>query len=65
MISLKLRTERDRMKRAVLHARVSSEEQVDTWSIPAQKREFEDYCHYRGWQAARVYCEEGVSARWE
>jgi len=53
------------MKRAVLHTRVSSEEQVDTWSIPAQKREFEDYCHYRGWQAARVYCEEGLSAFWE
>ena len=53
------------MQRAVLYARVSSEEQLDTWSIPAQKREFEDLCHQKGWQPVRFYSEEGFSARWD
>jgi len=49
--------------RAILYARVSSEEQVDNWSIPAQKREFEQYCQQKEWQNVGVYSEEGKSAR--
>lgn len=49
--------------RAVLYARVSTEEQLESWSIPAQIREFEDYCHQKGWQVIDIYKEEGKSAR--
>ncbi len=49
--------------RAALYARVSSEEQLDNWSISAQKHEFEQHCNQKGWQTARVYIEEGKSAR--
>lgn len=49
--------------RAVLYARVSTEEQMDRWSVPAQLREFEAYCQQKGWQNADVYSEEGKSAR--
>jgi site-specific DNA recombinase len=49
--------------RAVLYARVSTEEQLESWSVPAQKREFEDYCKQKGWDNGGVYSEEGKSAR--
>jgi len=49
--------------RAALYARVSSEEQLDNWSISAQKHEFEQHCNQKGWQITRVYVEEGRSAR--
>ena len=49
--------------RAVLYARVSTEEQLENWSIPAQLREFESYCRQKDWQNAGIYKEEGKSAR--
>jgi site-specific DNA recombinase len=48
--------------KAVLYSRVSSEEQVDNWSLSAQKREFAEFCQKKGWQAAGIYAEEGISA---
>jgi len=48
--------------KAVGYLRVSSESQVDSWSMPAQKQAFEEYCHQRGWEAVGIYSEEGVSA---
>ena len=51
------------MMRAVAYTRVSREEQVDGWSLAAQRREFERCCSEKGWQAAGVYNEEGISAR--
>jgi DNA invertase Pin-like site-specific DNA recombinase len=50
------------MLRAILYARVSDESQIDTWSIPAQKREFNDSCKQKNFQPMEIYCEEGVSA---
>ncbi len=49
--------------RAVLYARVSTEEQLEGWSIPAQQREFAAYCQQKGWQSTGIYTEEGKSAR--
>ena len=49
--------------KAVLYSRVSSESQVDSWSNPAQIREFEQYCQEKEWQVVGVYREEGKSAR--
>jgi len=49
--------------KAALYARVSSEEQLDNWSISAQKHEFEQHCNQKGWLTSRVYIEEGKSAR--
>jgi len=48
--------------RAVLYARVSSEEQVDNWSLSAQRRAFDEICHQKDWLASHIYSEEGVSA---
>jgi site-specific DNA recombinase len=51
--------------RAALYARVSSEEQVEGYSIDAQRRAFQALCQGRGWIAYREYIEEGKSARTE
>jgi site-specific DNA recombinase len=49
--------------RAVLYARVSTEEQLEGWSVPAQIREFETYCRQKDWEIDGIYKEEGKSAR--
>jgi site-specific DNA recombinase len=51
--------------RAVLYARVSSEEQVEGYSIDAQKRAFRSLVQGRGWMPSKEYVEEGKSARTE
>lgn len=49
--------------RAVGYIRVSSEGQIDNWSLDAQRRAIEDFCAGRGWTLTEVYSEEGRSAR--
>ena len=49
--------------RAALYARVSSEEQVEGYSIDAQKRAFQALVEGRGWTEYRQYIDEGKSAR--
>jgi site-specific DNA recombinase len=49
--------------KAALYARVSSEEQVEGYSIDAQRRAFQTMVEGRGWTAYREYIEEGKSAR--
>jgi DNA invertase Pin-like site-specific DNA recombinase len=51
--------------RAALYARVSSEEQVEGYSIDAQKRAFHALVQARHWIAIKEYLEEGKSARTE
>ena len=51
--------------RAALYARVSSEEQVEGYSIGAQRRAFETLVGGRGWTIYKEYIEEGKSARME
>lgn len=48
--------------RAALYARVSSEEQVEGYSIDAQRRAFRQFCESREWEQNREYVEEGKSA---
>jgi DNA invertase Pin-like site-specific DNA recombinase len=48
--------------RAALYARVSSEEQVEGYSIDAQRRAFRQFCETRQWVPSREYIEEGKSA---
>jgi site-specific DNA recombinase len=48
--------------RAALYARVSSEEQVEGYSIDAQRRAFRQFCEARQWVSNREYIEEGKSA---
>ena len=50
------------MMRAALYARVSSEEQVEGYSIDAQKRAFKTLCHNREWIPYYEYLELGRSA---
>ena len=51
--------------KAVGYIRVSSDEQVENWSIPAQKREVEEFCKSKGWTLVNIHSEEGHSARSE
>jgi site-specific DNA recombinase len=49
--------------RAALYIRVSTQEQLDGYSISAQKRQLTAYCESQGWEIAGYYVEEGVSAK--
>jgi DNA invertase Pin-like site-specific DNA recombinase len=48
--------------RAALYARVSTEEQVEGYSLDAQKRAFNTLIQGRGWTVYHEYIEEGRSA---
>lgn len=50
-------------KRAALYLRVSSEEQVQGYSLPAQERAAEAHCRQQGWEIVQTYRDEGISAR--
>ena len=50
---------------AAAYIRVSGASQVEGHSLDAQERLFYELCKSRGWQAARVYREEGRSAHKE
>ncbi len=51
--------------RAVLYARVSSEEQVEGYSIDAQIRSCRNHTQEKGWVIVNEYVDEGKSARSE
>jgi len=48
--------------RAALYARVSTEEQVEGYSIDAQRRAFQSLVETGGWTHYKEYIEEGKSA---
>ncbi len=48
--------------RAVAYIRVSDISQVEGHSLDAQERLFQELCQKRGWEAGRIYREEGKSA---
>ena len=47
--------------RAAAYRRVSSEEQVDGYSLDAQSRAVRHYCDAHGWQIVQEYGDEGKS----
>ena len=49
--------------RAALYTRVSSDEQIEGYSLDAQRRALADYCRGQGWTVADHYADEGKSAR--
>ena len=49
--------------RAGIYYRVSSEEQVDGFSLDAQRCVLLDHCRAKGWQVVEEYADEGKSAR--
>ena len=48
--------------RAVGYFRVSDEDQVDGYSLDAQRRAFREFCAQKGWDVVETYNEEGRSA---
>ena len=48
--------------RAATYVRVSSEEQVDGFSLDAQRRAIAEFCQARGWDITHQYADEGKSA---
>src|SRR5689334_19108350 len=49
--------------RAAVYVRVSSEEQLEGYSLGAQRRAAHQYCDAHGWSGVRTYADEGNSAR--
>lgn len=49
--------------RAVIYTRVSSEEQVQGWSLEAQRSKCLELLEARGWELVRIYEEPGRSAK--
>lgn len=49
--------------RAVIYCRVSSERQVDNFSLPVQQQACRAYCERQGWDVDRVFVERGESAK--
>ncbi len=58
----KMKNSGDLQSKAALYARVSSEEQVEGYSIDAQRRSFQTLCQNKGWISYQEYIEEGKSA---
>src|SRR5918911_140722 len=56
---------RQRAQRVAVYVRVSSEEQLEGYSLDAQMRAARSYCDERGWEIVATYPEEGRSARYE
>jgi len=52
----------EKLTRAALYARVSTDEQVNGYSLDAQRRAFKGLVDGRGWTVHREYVEEGRSA---
>ena len=48
--------------RAATYVRVSSEDQVDGYSLDAQRRAIKAFCVARGWEVTHEYADEGKSA---
>ncbi len=49
--------------RAVGYIRVSTDEQIDGYSLSAQEKAIRDFASLRGWQVKHIYIEAGVSAK--
>jgi site-specific DNA recombinase len=49
------------MMRAALYLRVSTQEQVDNYSIEAQRERLEAYCKSKGWTIYDIYVDGGYS----
>ena len=45
-----------------VYVRVSSQDQVEGFSLDAQRRLTTEYCAAQGWPAPRVFADEGISA---
>src|SRR5215212_4923003 len=57
-----MKTPMSQTTRAAVYVRVSSDEQVDGYSLAAQERAAETFCTQQGWQTV-TYRDEGTSAR--
>lgn len=51
------------MKQAVIYTRVSSRDQVENYSLGGQLTACTDYCKRAGYEVARVFVEEGETAK--
>ena len=59
---MSMKTATKQQQTAVIYARVSSEEQVQGYSIQAQLRACRDWAEKHGYQVAKEYLDEGYSA---
>ena len=47
--------------RVLGYARVSTENQLENYSIPQQQSRLESYCHAKGWELLNTYTDGGCS----
>ena len=52
-----------KIMKTVLYTRVSSEEQIQNYSLDSQEKECRAYCEKQGWEIVKVFREEGESAK--
>ena len=57
-----MKTPMSQTKRAAVYIRVSSDEQIEGYSLAAQERAAEAFCAQHGWTTV-TYRDEGASAR--
>ena len=48
--------------KAATYVRASSEDQVEGFSLDAQRRVITEFCQTRGWDITHQYADEGKSA---
>lgn len=53
----------NQLKRVAIYVRVSSEMQLDNYSLDAQENACQSFAELRGWQVLSVFREEGASAK--
>lgn len=51
------------MNRVAGYIRVSTDEQLDGYSLSAQEQAIHDFASLKGWQVVTIYREEGRSAK--
>lgn len=53
------------MRTVGAYIRVSSQEQIEGYSLDAQRRAIRQLCKERGWKLVKEYADEGISARYD
>jgi site-specific DNA recombinase len=53
----------ERVRKAIIYIRVSTQEQLLNHSLDTQERACREYCRREGWQVSQVYRERGESAK--
>ena len=54
---------KEEIKKVCIYIRVSTEEQIDGYSLSAQVNTLRQYAELQGWSVIRIYADEGISGK--